>query len=188
MMMRIRKILLLCWMLILSGMAAAQPPASEYEVKAAFLFNFIKFVEWPRSTFSETNSPYVIGVLGKTDPFFNPQGLTNYLEDAVSRKILNDRRIVVRRSDRISNLKDCHLLFVTKSERNLREIFAVAQENHILTVSEMGDFCERGGIINFVEQSGRVRFEINPKAAEEHSLKISSKLLNVAKIVPTQSR
>ncbi len=164
--------------------APAPSPASEYEVKAAFLYNFVKFVEWPPKVFPEKETPYIIGILGDDDPFFDPNALVNYLDVAVKDKKINDRKLVIRRAGRISNLKDSHLVFIAKSERNyLKEITAVCQTNNILTVSEMDGFCSQGGVINFFTQAGKVRFEINPTAAEQSNLRVSSKLLNVAKII-----
>lgn len=163
--------------------AAAQSTASEYEVKAAFLFNFVKYVEWPPKSLPEKDTPYIIGVLGD-DPFFDAKALVNYLDVAVKDKAINNRKLVIQRASRISNLKDCHLVFIARSERNrLKEIVALCQANNILTVSEIEEFCAQNGIINFFAQGGKVRFEINPDAAEQSSLRVSSKLLNVAKIV-----
>jgi hypothetical protein len=160
----------------------------EYEVKAAFLYNFIKFVEWPASAFEGKNSPIVIGVLG-SDPFLDTSSATNYLEDAIAGKTIEDRRIVVLHLERASDLSSCQLLFVSPSEKNhLKEILQRLRGKHVLTVSETENFCEQGGIINFIRQPGKVRFEINPLMAEEGHLKINSRLLNVAKIISVQPR
>lgn len=192
---RVVRTILLCVAIASPGScpvtASGQTPASEYEVKAAFLYNFIKFVEWPPKSLPAKDTPYVIGILGdiNNDPFFDPNALVNYLDLAVNGKLINERKLIVRRENRIANLKDCHLVFINKSERSrLKEILVVVRENNILTVSETEDFCQQGGIINFVKQSGKVRFEINPAAAEQSNLKISSKLLNVAKIVSAHPR
>jgi hypothetical protein len=169
--------------------ALAQKAASEYEVKAAFLYNFIKFVEWPQKAFADKNAPYVIGILGNSDPFFDDKALINYLDQSVNGKSINERGLMVRRAERLLGLKDCHLIFVSKSERNrVRDILNGLRGSHVLTVSEVDGFCEQGGMINFTKQGDKVRFEINPAAAEAAGLKISSKLLNVAKIVSTQAR
>ncbi len=190
-MIKFLRIILLCW--ATAGLslrsAHAQNAPSEYEVKAAFLYNFIKFVEWPRQSFSEKHTPYIIGVLGKIDPFFDSSALVNYLDQSIQGKTINERPLIIRRSESIADLKDCQLVFITKSERSRwKDIFGTLRGSNILTVSETDDFCTQGGTINFIKQSGKVRFEINPGAAETAGLKISSKLLNVAKIVSTQSR
>jgi len=166
--------------------ARAQTTASEYEVKAAFLYNFIKFVEWPPKTYSDRNVPFIIGVLGD-NPFSNPS-TGNYLDQAVAGKIINDRKIVVKYSPRLADLTHCQLLFVSKSEHGrIKDILANVKGMTILTVGETDNFSQQGGAINFVMQSEKVRFEINVGAAEKAGLKISSKLLNVAKIVQTQT-
>ena len=96
---------------------------------------------------------------------------------------------MVQHSSRINDLRNCQLLFISKSERNrLKEIFASIHGMNILTVGETDNFCQSGGAINFIMHEGKVRFEINVTAAEKAGLKISSKLLNVAKIVPTEKR
>lgn len=189
----VKSFLLACAIAAISGVSSfAQTSPVElpqYQVKAAFIYNFIKFVEWPEESFSEKNSPYVIGVLG-TDPFFESDLLLNYLNQAVEGKTINNREILVKpASPRISDFKDCHLVFISASEKNrMKEILAGLNQPGLLTISETDNFCEQGGMINFFMASGKVRFEINAKAAEKAGLKISSKLLNVAKIVSTKSR
>lgn len=186
------KTMLICLAIVLLGsrpVVAAPTPASEYEVKAAFLYNFIKFVEWPPKAFPAQNSPIIIGVLADDDPFWDPGLRVNLLDHAVDGKIINDRKIVVQHSSRIADLRNCQLLFISKSERNrLKEVFASIHGMNILTVGETENFCQSGGAINFIMHEGKVRFEINVTAAEKAGLKISSKLLNVAKIVPTEKR
>jgi hypothetical protein len=162
--------------------------ASEYEVKAAFLYNFIKFVEWPPKAFPSQNSPLIIGILGD-DPFFSSATKINYLDQTVNGKTINDRKIVVQRSNRLADLKNCHLLFISKSERNrVKDTLANLSGLNILLVSETDNFCQQGGAINFVMQAEKVRFEINVDAAEKAGLKISSKLLNVAKIIVSRAK
>lgn len=171
------------------GTAVTAPTiASEYEVKAAFLYNFLKFVEWPPKVYPDQSSPIFIGILGD-DPFLDSSGKIHYLQQAVAEKIINNRRIVIQRSDRIADLKNCQIIFVNKAERNrVKEILGDLGEVSILTVGESDNFCRQGGAVNFVMQSEKVRFEINVEAAEKAGLKISSKLLNVATIVRTQNK
>lgn len=192
----VKSFLLACAIAAISGVSSFAQNAPfelpQYQVKAAFIYNFIKFVEWPEESFSEKNSPYVIGVLG-IDPFFESDLLLNYLNQAVEGKTINNREILVKPSSpsstRISDFKDCHLVFISASEKNrMKEILAGLNQPGLLTISETDNFCEQGGMINFFMASGKVRFEINAKAAEKAGLKISSKLLNVAKIVSTKSR
>lgn len=166
-----------------AGHANAQKAPSEYEIKAAFLYNFLKFVEWPSQVFPAKDTPIVIGILG-TDPFLASSPSVNFLEQAIAGKSIEERKVIIRPMERTGNLKNCQLLFVSASEKkNLKEIFEALRGSNVLTVSETDNFCEQGGMVNFIKQSGKVRFEINPASAEKGQLKISSRLLNVAKIV-----
>jgi hypothetical protein len=166
--------------------ASAQTSASEYEVKAAFVYNFLKFVDWPTNAFPTQNSPYIIAVLGR-DPFDNPETGGNFLDSAINGKVINERKIIIQRYEGISEVGACHLLFISKLEKDrLKDIFASLDEKNILTISETDGFCEQGGVINLVRQGGKVRFEINLQAASRAGLKISSKLLSVAKIVASR--
>jgi hypothetical protein len=160
----------------------AQKPPPEYEVKAAFLYNFIKYTEWPQKAFPTADTALTIGVLG-TDPF------RNLLDKAVEGKTFNGRKLIVRRFDQNQNFKTCHLLFISSSESGrLSQLLADLRGLSILTVSETEKFAERGGIINFKMIGEKVRFEINNKAAESAGLRISSKLLNVATVISTEPR
>jgi hypothetical protein len=177
---------LLCFAVAGVGPALADRPTSEYEVKAAFLYNFIKFIEWPEK---DKETPIVIGVLADDDPFFDRAASVNYLDQAVEGKTINNRKVVIKRSGRISNLKDCHLVFISESERKrIKDILSSLNGSNILTVSEVENFCQQGGMINFIMPAEKVRFEINAEAAGKSGLKISSKLLNVATIISTQPR
>ncbi len=165
--------------------AFAQKAPTEYEVKAAFLYNFLKFVEWPPKAFAAKDTPIVIGIVG-TDPFSEPGGSTNLLEQAVAGKNIEERKLLVRRVEAGAGLQDCQLIFISSSEKpHLKDILDQLKDSPALTVSELDDFCQLGGIINFVKQAGKIRFEINAAEAEAHHLKISSRLLNVAKIIST---
>ena len=158
----------------------AQRP-TEYEVKAAFLFNFAKFTEWPDSAFADTHAPLLIGVVG-SDPF-GP-----ILDRTVAGKTVGGRRFVVRRFAKPSDgLHDCHVLFIGSSAaESISSSLAALQEAPVLTVGESDRFCENGGIINLVLRQNRVRFQISPKAADRAGLGLSSRLLRLAEIVPTQ--
>ena len=161
------------------GEVAAQAQGgapSEYEVKAVFLYNFAKFVEWPSGAFSE-GSPFIIGVLGN-DPF------GDNLDKTVKSKSIDGRKIAVRHIDRVENAKSCHILFVSRSEKGrLNKIMDQLEKSSTLTVGDTDGFLQRGGMINFFIESKKVRFEINPNAAERAKLRISSKLLSLARVV-----
>jgi hypothetical protein len=150
---------------------------SEYQVKAAFLFNFAKFVEWPPESFADTNSPIIIGVLGN-----NPFG--EDLERTVRNKTVEGRPFVVTQLSSAQGAKNCHILFISSSlsdRRRLAEVLDAVESSPVLTVSEMNRFVQSGGMINFVIEDGRVHFEINNNAARQVGLRISSKLLSLAR-------
>jgi hypothetical protein len=148
----------------------------EYEVKAAFLFNFAKFVDWPEGSFKNSEAPIIISILGK-DPFGGAL-------EALKEKTINSRGIVVKRAPSPEHLERSHILFVSKSERdNLPKILEVAQKWNALTVGDMKGFAESGGIINLVKTDEKIRFEINLSATEKANLKVSSKLLKLGSIV-----
>lgn len=153
---------------------AQDSPPSEYRLKAAFLFNFAKFVEWPPEAFAEKTSPFILGVLGD-----NPFG--NELEQTVAGKKVNDYPITVQTFRTAAEATNCHILFISNSEKKrLPEIIQRLHGTAVLTVSETERFIETGGMINFVSENNKIRFQINDEAAKAAGLKISSKLLSLA--------
>lgn len=151
--------------------------ALEYQVKAAYLLNFARFVEWPPRAFQTAGSALNICVLGE-DPF-GPA-----LDSIVEGETVNDRRIEAKRLARGDSMRGCHVLFISGTERESAErIVASLRNAPVLTVSEMPGFARLGGMINFVLEERKVRFEANPAAAEKGGLRISSKLLKVARSV-----
>jgi hypothetical protein len=161
-------------LLAFSGGRAQDAPPSEYRLKAAFLFNFAKFVEWPPEAFAETNSPFVIGVLGDS-PFGEE------LAQTVGGKDINAHPITLQTFRVAAEATNCHLLFVSTSEqKRLLEIIPRLRGAAILTVGETERFIEAGGMINFVSENHKIRFQINDDAAKGARLKISSKLLSLA--------
>jgi hypothetical protein len=155
--------------------APAQRSAmSEYAVKAAFLYNFAKFVEWPSGA---PGGPIKIGILGK-DPF----GST--LDSTVRGKTANGRSLVVRRLKRTRDARSCHIVFISRSEKGrLTEILTAVKGAPVLTVADTERFAHQGGMVNFYLEQNKVRFEANVRAARHARLTISSKLLRLAKIV-----
>jgi hypothetical protein len=147
----------------------------EYQVKAFFLYNFARYVEWPTETFKAANDPIVICILGQ-----NPFG--GALEQAVAGKLLGARPFVVRQ---ISEIPPgcCHILFVKSSERKrFRSMAGRLKGSAVLSVGETPGFTADGGVINFKLEDGKVRFEIDVEAAGRERLRISSKLLSLAQI------
>jgi hypothetical protein len=164
----------LIWLLSVGAGRAQESQPTEYQIKAAFLFNFAKFVEWPEEAFSEPNTPIVIGVLGK-----NPFG--DDLERTVRGKTINGRSLTIKEFRSPTEARDCHILFISTSEKTrLPEVFESLQGASVLTVGETERFTEAGGMINFVLEGSKIRFQVNDAAAKSAGLKISSKLLSLA--------
>lgn len=165
---------LIVLLLALPAPAAAQAP--EYHLKAAFLFNFVKFVEWPPQAFPGARAPLTLCVYGE-DPF----GRT--LDEVVRGEKVGERSLAVRRPDSLEALDGCHVLFVSRSEaERLGGVLAQVGNRPVLTVSDTEGFLQAGGVINFVLEGSKVRFLINQKAAERNGLRISSRLLRLAMI------
>lgn len=158
--------------------ARAQPGVSRvYEIKAAFLFHFAQFVRWPPSAFAAPDAPLRIGILGD-DPF------DSAIDEIVRGETIRGHPLAVRRSRSASDLRDCQIVFVSRSERDrLAGVFGALGSRPILTVGDTPGFADRGGIVNFYESDGRIRFEVNPDRAVRVGLKISSEMLSVCTIV-----
>ena len=173
---------------------AESAQSREYQVKAAFLYNFIKFVDWPEEKMTDSNEPIIIGIIGKS-PFGNA------FEPLKAKKI-KGRSVVVKRfkgfeklkkssekdkselGRKIEALRKCHLLFICSSEKkNLKEIINSVKDHSVLTIDGMKGFLEAGGIIKFLMEEKKINFEINLTAAERTGLKIRSQLLRLAKKV-----
>ena len=156
---------------IFSWAQASKP--SESQVEAAYLYNFGKFVTWP-SDRAATPETFNICVLGK-DPF-GP-----ILDETVNGEQINGKKVGILRISRVQEARSCNILFVSSSEeKRLPTIVVEAQRMHVLTVSDMPHFAERGGTIGLINHNDRVRFEVNRTRAEECHLGLSSELLKVA--------
>jgi YfiR/HmsC-like len=162
--------------LVLACNAASQS-GGEYQVKAAFLYNFAKFVEWPAPTFKTDTDPLRICILGM-DPFGTALG------DTVGGKTVSGRPFVVAGISEVNQAGVCQILFISASEKKrYRAIFADLRTSAILTVGETDGFANQGGMVNFKLENGRVRLEVNVEAAGLAKLRISSKVLKLAQIV-----
>jgi hypothetical protein len=150
----------------------------EYAIKAAYLYNFGRYVEWPPESFGGNDSPFVIGVLGK-DPF------GAILDEIAATKKVEGRRVIVRRFATMAEYKPCHILFVAASVAPDQKAAALkkAHGSVVLLVGEEAGFARQGGTVNFFIEQNKVRFEINLDAAKREQLRISSKLLSLARIV-----
>jgi hypothetical protein len=168
---RLLAFLVLAAVLAAPGVAGAQAAATEYAVKAAFLYNFTKFVEWPDSAFPD--GTLRLCVLGE-----NPFGKT--LQTVAGEEVAG-HKLTVLSTEKLSDPAGCQVLFISQSERErMPRILADLRDLPVLTVSDTGGFIDHGGIINFTLERGKVRFEINQEAAERAGIKISSKLLRLA--------
>lgn len=166
-------------LVVLCSIANAAEPgrAGEYQVKAVFLLNFAKFVDWPAAAFADPNAPFRIGVLGN-DPFGTSM-------DAVVRdETVQGRPLAVVRSQKPSDLTACQLIFVSASERDkVASILGALDHFPILIVGDDGAFAEQGGVIGFILDDDHVRFAINTTSARERRLKISAQLLRLGRLV-----
>jgi hypothetical protein len=169
------KIIVLLALTAASLLAGADgTPVSEYNLKAVFLFNFAKFVEWPPQTFADPRDPFAICVLGD-----NPFGTS--LDDAVRGKTVANRPIAIRMVSSDQQVRTCQILFVSASERKRMHGLLEALGNFcVLTVGDTEDFTANGGIVRFKMKDARVRIEIDAAAAVRANLRISSRLLSLA--------
>jgi hypothetical protein len=167
-----------CWLIVgAPAVSQAENPApGEYDVKAAFLYNFAKFVEWPAESFTTDRMPLTICVLGD-----NPFGKGF---DSIRSKTINNRAIAIREIDDVEAAGACHLLFISMSEQpHVDAVLGSLGKRSVLTVSDMNMFTQAGGMISFVTAENKIRFEINNRATKRAGVKISSQLLKLARTV-----
>lgn len=170
--------------MFLACITAAQTigTAEDYQVKAAFLFNFTQFVEWPEDAFADDTSPLVVAVLGE-DPF------GGYLDKLLEGEKVNGHPLEVRRYSPDEKVEGCHVLFIKlKSKEQLEEALEPLKNRSILTVSDMADFTRYGGMIQFFLRENRIRIRISPEPASDADLVVSSKLLRLAEIEGSGNR
>jgi len=174
----LQAILAAFWVFALTPGTPAQAPSSgEYRIKAEYLANFAKFVEWPDGAFASEDRPFVIGVVGTY--LFGTS-----LSEAVSGKTVRGRKIKIRILTAKDNIGGCQILFIGVSDRKpLTQILASLQVAIVLTVGETDGFLQAGGAINFLVEQERVRFEVNLGGAARARLKMSSQLLGMARTV-----
>jgi len=196
-------LLVFCSVGILYAAEADSAPSKEYQVKAAFIYNFIKFVDWPEPADSESDEkakdstrPIIIGVIG--------ENLFGSAFETITKKEIHGRRVVIKyfggfaknsvrykeygrtkyKYNNADVLKACQVLFISPSEsKYCKEIIDIVKDNCVLTIGETKDFVETGGIIEFATEQKKVKFAINLIASENAKLKIRSRLLRLAKRV-----
>jgi len=177
-------LLLAQWVTVSGGLVAmAESSASTMpQVEAAFLFNFAKFVTWPDEAFQRSGDSLIIGVLGE-DPF------GAILEDTIRDKTVMGKKLVVKRFARIQDAAHSHILFLSTSEESrLSEMIKALDKTNVLTVSDMEQFAEHGGMVAFTVEDQKVRFNVNVGAVERAGLKMGSQLLKLARIVSDKPR
>jgi hypothetical protein len=153
---------------------ADRTPVGEYQLKAVFLFNFAKFVEWPPQVFGDPRDPFTICVAGS-----NPFGSS--LDDEVRGKTVANRPISIRTVSHPQEVRKCQILFVPAAEHKREHgLLEALQGASVLTVGDDDDFTSNGGIVQFKLVDARIHIEIVPEAAERANLRISSKLLSLA--------
>jgi hypothetical protein len=150
----------------------------EYPLKALYLYNFGSYIEWPRNAFADERAPFTIGVLG-------PSPLIESLQQIAVSKTIGGRKIQVSRFENVNQIGSCQMLFVPASIplANQRLAIAAVKGRPVLLVGETPGFAKDGGGMNFFVQANKIRFEVNLDATKEQQLKVSSKLLAIAKIV-----
>lgn len=170
--------LITCAVTLAAGVPANnQEVIDEYQVKALFLYNFTKFFAWPKDPAEDS---FCIGTIGQ-DPF------SGALEQVVQKRASSGRTFHVEHYRTAAEARNCHIVFIPASDvKRIRAALDVLAGSSVLTVGESAGFCENGGIVNFALIEGTVRFEINPAAAARAGLRVSSKLLNLARIAREQ--
>jgi len=156
----------------------AEEPSKEYLIKAAFIYNFTQFIEWPADSFASPDAPFIVGVAG-IDPF------NGALDQAFADKVVGSRKVVVKYFNSIAVIEPCQVLFISNSEeRTLDHVFRRQLGTAAtLTVGEFNSLLTTGGSVRFFSEGNKIRFEINLAAVDRARLKISSKLLKLAKVV-----
>ena len=164
---------------VCGALAAPQRGGAEavldYEVKAAFLLNFTKFTDWPASAFADTGAPLTICILGR-DPFGRA------LDDVLQGEDVSGHKLAARRIGQAPEPRACQVLYIGAGEKDTRAILS-GLGSGVLTVGDGDAFLREGGMIAFVLENRRVRFNIRPSVAEAAGLKLSSRLLSVARSV-----
>jgi hypothetical protein len=180
---RLRWLVLICIVMLLSRQNSQRVFAqsiNEYQVKAAYLYNFAKFIQWPPEAFASDQSPLSLCIVGE-DPFGQP------LDGIAQGKMINGHALIVRRTTSLDDLKNCQIVFIGSGDKKrLSELLRRLKGSSALAVGESRDFTGMGGSIQFYLEDDRIRFSINVDALQRAHLTASSKLLALAKIVHDQ--
>ena len=174
------------WLIVFSCVAVVFGAAShargeafnnEYKLKAAYLYKFGTYIEWPEGVFRDDASPFVIGILG-------PDSVGAGLRKIAKVKTIDGRKIEVRNYEQAEKVQGCHILFMSRALESEAQQAAVKllSKRNILLVGETPDFLKQGGVINFVIQTNRIQIHISKAAYERENLEISAQLLRIAKL------
>jgi hypothetical protein len=156
--------------------ALAQRNPAEEQVKAVFIYNFTKFIDWPSNSFNNPESPFIIGVVGN-------QNISPFLQEAIAGELAAGRPILIKHYATARDVKNCHILYIGSEDPDrVKAIIAQTKNQSILTVSDSPNFLRWGGMVRFFTEKGKIRLEINSDAAKSSGIRISSKLLSVASI------
>ena len=155
---------------------ADEQSAKEYEVKAAFIFKFAQFMEWPAAAFASDKDPIVVATFGE-DPF------EGGLDRVMAGKSIGNRPVVVKHFGGADEITRCHILFAAaSSSEDVAGVLHKWAKSPVMTIGDGDNFCQEGGIIQFIIEDGKIHFEVNMEAEDQSGVKISSRLLKLAKI------
>ncbi len=151
---------------------------TEDQIKAAFLFNFTKFVEWPPESFADANSPILLGIVGN-------DLVARLLTEVAAGKSVSGRAVTVKQFSEGQSIRLCQIIFISSpDEKYAQQILRTLRETSVLTVGEKPGFLQAGGIINFFTDENKVKLEISLDAAARARIKISAKVIAVARLAP----
>jgi uncharacterized protein DUF4154 len=165
------------WLIFTASIVFGQEKPGEYQVKAAYLYNFGRFVDWPAKVTTAATSPFTICVLGE-DPFGQA------LDATLAGETRGNQKVAAKRISSPQESVDCQILFISSSEaKRLNKIIEALGNSAVLTISDIPHFSQHGGMIQFVLEENRIRFEVNLTATQRAGLTLSSELLKVATAV-----
>ena len=176
----IRNSFLLLACLSVANYCVAESVSREEKIKASYVFNFIRFIQWPAELLGQGQDPINVCVINRSDDFIKA------FRPVVGKKV-NGHPLALQKIKAIDQVSDCHLVYIDKSEKKKVKGLLVSQKNkRILTISDIDTFCKQGGMIGMVNKKGKIRVEINLQVARQAGFHISSNLLEVASIVTSQ--
>lgn len=173
----LRKYLAIALLLCSTILCAQKQSAREYQIKAAYIYNFTNFVTWPSDAFYSDRSPFIIGVF-RDDPIYS------YLKEIITGESVNGHALIIKQYEDFQDIKTCHILVFNELETDKLSSFDIStlKKGNTLTVSDAPNFTQKGGIVKFFNKNNKIHLQINNEAAKAAGLVISSKLLNLAEI------